>query len=50
MCNEAIRDLNYVPDLSAAKPDPVEDSKLIGIVIPQTEPGSKLMLQNDFYS
>ena len=46
---DAIRDLNYVPDLSARSLSS-RDSKLIGIVIPQTEPGSKLMLQNDFYS
>lgn len=44
---DAIRDLNYVPDLSARSLSS-RDSKLIGIVIPQTEPGSKLMLQNDF--
>jgi len=47
--NDAIRQLNYVPDLNARSLSS-RDSKLIGIVIPQTEPGSKLMLQNDFYS
>lgn len=46
---DAIRELNYVPDLNARSLSS-RDSKLIGIVVPQTEPGSKLMLQNDFYS
>lgn len=44
----AIEELNYVPDLNARSLSS-NKSKLIGVVIPQTEPGSKLMLQNDFY-
>lgn len=45
----AIKELNYIPDLNARSLSS-KDSKLIGVVIPQTEPGSKLMLKNDFYS
>lgn len=45
----AIEELSYVPDLSARSLSS-RDSKLIGVVVPQTEPGSKLMLQNNFYS
>ena len=44
-----IEDLNYVPDLSARSLSS-RDSKLIGVIIPQTEPGSRLSLQNNFYS
>lgn len=46
---EAVKKLDYVPNLTARSLT-MKDSKLIGIVIPQTEAGSKLMLQNDFYS
>lgn len=46
---QAIEELGYVPDLSARSLSS-RDSKLIGVVVPQTEPGSKLMLQNNFYS
>jgi DNA-binding LacI/PurR family transcriptional regulator len=46
---KAVEKLNYVPDLSARSLSS-HDSRLIGVVIPQTEPGSKLMLQNAFYS
>ncbi len=45
----AIQKLNYVPDLSARGLS-AKSSKLIGVVIPQTEPGSHLMLTNPFYS
>lgn len=44
----AIEKLDYVPDLSA-RGLTVKDTKLIGVVVPQTEPGSKLMFQNGFY-
>jgi DNA-binding LacI/PurR family transcriptional regulator len=46
---EAIQRLGYVPDLNARGLSS-HDSRLIGVVIPQTEPGSRLMLQNPFYS
>ena len=46
---EAIEKLNYVPDLNARALS-VQQSKLIGVVIPQTEPGDHLMLENSFYS
>ncbi|MEG0485006.1 MAG: LacI family DNA-binding transcriptional regulator [Oscillospiraceae bacterium] len=46
---QAIAQLDYVPDLNARGLS-MRDSKLIGIVVPQTEPGSKLMFQNNFYS
>lgn len=44
----AVREMDYVPDLSARSLS-MRDSKLIGVVIPQTEPGDCLMLQNSFY-
>jgi len=47
--NEAIKRLNYIPDFSArslAK----NESKLIGVIIPQTEDYKQLLLQNPFYS
>ncbi|MDR2536831.1 MAG: LacI family transcriptional regulator [Treponema sp.] len=47
--NAAIAQLDYVPD-SAARSLSTKDSLLIGIVIPQTEPGSRLMFENPFYS
>lgn len=46
---DAIAQLDYVPNLSARGLS-MRDSKLIGVVIPQTEPGSRLMFENDFYS
>lgn len=46
---EAIAELDYVPDLNARGLS-MRDSKLIGIVVPQTEPGERLMFQNSFYS
>lgn len=44
----AIEELGYIPNLSA-RTLTQRSSKLIGIVVPQTE-GSRLMFQNDFYS
>lgn len=46
---DAIAKLKYVPNLSAQGLSS-NSSKLIGIVVPQTEPGSKLMFENPFYS
>ena len=46
---KAMEDLEYVPDLGAASLTK-KTSKMIGVVIPQTEPGSQLMFQNSFYS
>ena len=46
---EAIKKLDYVPDLNA-RGLTMRDSKLIGVVVPQTEPGERLMFQNSFYS
>ena len=47
--NNTIRRLNYIPDLSA-RSLVNKKSNLIGIVIPQTEPGKQLMFNNPFYS
>lgn len=47
--NNAIKQLDYVPDLNARSLS-MRDSKLIGVVVPQTEPGDRLMFQNSFYS
>lgn len=46
---DAIAELDYVPDLNARSLS-MRDSKLIGVVVPQTEPGDRLMFQNSFYS
>ena len=46
---DAIEALDYVPDLNARGLS-MRDSKLIGVVVPQTEPGDRLMFQNSFYS
>lgn len=46
---DAINALDYVPDLNARSLS-MRDSKLIGVVVPQTEPGDRLMFQNSFYS
>lgn len=46
---EAVEALDYVPDLNARGLS-MRDSKLIGVVVPQTEPGDRLMFQNSFYS
>lgn len=45
----AVEQLDYVPDLNDRGLS-MRDSKLIGVVIPQTEPGDRLMFQNSFYS
>ena len=45
---DAITELGYIPNLSA-RTLTQRSSKLIGIVVPQTE-GSRLMFQNNFYS
>lgn len=46
---KVIDEIGFVPDLNARGLSG-KDTKLIGIVIPQTEPGSKLMFHNTFYS
>ena len=46
---KAIEELQYVPNIGAASLTN-KTSKMIGVVIPQTEPGSQLMFQNSFYS
>ena len=46
---EAIAELDYVPNLDARSLS-MRDSTLIGVVVPQTEPGDRLMFQNAFYS
>jgi DNA-binding LacI/PurR family transcriptional regulator len=45
----AVKELNYIPDFSA-RSLANNKSKLIGVVIPQTEDQSQLLLQNPFYS
>ena len=45
---DAIEKLDYVPDLNARSLS-MRDSKLIGVVVPQTEPGDRLMFQNGFF-
>ena len=45
----AVETLDYVPDLNAQGLS-TRDSKLLGVVVPQTEPGERLMFQNSFYS
>ena len=44
-----ISELDYVPDLSARSLI-AGNSKLIGVVVPQTEKGNRLMFENNFYS
>ena len=44
-----IETLNYIPDFSA-RSLVKNQSKLIGIVIPQTESHKQLILENPFYS
>ena len=46
---DAIEKLDYVPDLNAQSLS-TRDSKLIGVVVPQTEKNDRLMFQNNFYS
>lgn len=45
---EAIEELNYVPNINAQGLNS-HSSRLIGVVVPQTENGDKLMFQNTFY-
>ncbi|WP_217596961.1 LacI family DNA-binding transcriptional regulator [Cohnella sp. GbtcB17] len=45
----AVEELNYIPDFSARSLAGTR-SKLIGVVIPQTEDQKQLLLQNPFYS
>lgn len=46
---KVIEETGFVPDMNARGLSG-KDTRLIGIVIPQTEPGSKLMFHNTFYS
>ena len=46
---QVIEQTGFVPDLNARGLS-AKETKLIGVVIPQTEPGSKLMFHNTFYS
>lgn len=46
---EAIKKLDYVPNMSARSLSS-NDSLLIGVLVPQTEPGKLLMFENTFYS
>jgi LacI family transcriptional regulator len=45
----AMEELNYVPNINAQGLNS-NSSRLIGVVVPQTENGDKLMFQNGFYS
>ncbi|WP_148410347.1 LacI family DNA-binding transcriptional regulator [Murimonas intestini] len=45
---KAVEELDYIPDMNA-RGLAARDTKLIGVVIPQTEPGSELMFHNPFY-
>lgn len=45
---EAVRKLNYVPNLNARSLSS-RKTNLIGVVIPQTEPGKEFMFSNPFY-
>ena len=45
---EAVRKLNYVPNLNARSLTS-QKTNLIGVVIPQTEPGKEFMFANPFY-
>ena len=45
---EAIEELNYVPNINAQGLNS-HSSRLIGVVVPQTENGDKLLFQNAFY-
>ena len=48
---QAIKRLGYTPNMAARTlSSATRDSKLIGVVVPQTEAGSRLMFQNQFYS
>lgn len=45
----AAKELGYIPDMNA-RGLASKDTRLIGVVIPQREPGSALMFRNHFYS
>ncbi|MCQ2457684.1 MAG: LacI family transcriptional regulator [Clostridia bacterium] len=45
---KAVRELNYIPN-SAASSLKSKKTNLIGLVIPQTEPGKEFMFSNPFY-
>ena len=45
---QAVQDLNYVPNLNARSLSS-RKTNLIGVVIPQTEPGKEFMFSNPFY-
>ena len=48
---QAIERLGYTPNMAARTLGSArQDSRLIGVVVPQTEAGSRLMFQNQFYS
>ena len=48
---QAIKRLGYTPNMAARTlSSATRDSRLIGVVVPQTEAGSRLMFQNQFYS
>lgn len=48
---QAIKRLGYTPNMAARTlSSAAKNSKLIGVVVPQTEDGSRLMFQNQFYS
>lgn len=47
--NKTLKDLNYIPN-SSARSLVQNKSKLIGVIIPQTEDHKQLLLQNPFYS
>jgi len=46
---EAVKRLGYVTNLSA-RSMATNESRLIGVIIPQTEPGERLLFHNAFYS
>ena len=46
---DTIEKMGYVMDLNA-RGLTVKSTRLIGVVVPQTEPGSTLMFRNNFYS
>ena len=48
---QAIKELGYTPNMAARTLSSAgNDSKLIGVVVPQTEGEGRLMFQNQFYS
>ena len=48
---QAIKELGYAPNMAARTLSSASrDSKLIGVVVPQTEGGGRLMFQNQFYA